>query len=31
MLPPPSMSTDGPDQTLRFLDEVQPLADSIRG
>jgi probable F420-dependent oxidoreductase len=31
VFPPPSMSTDGPDQTLRFLDEVQPLADSIRG
>jgi probable F420-dependent oxidoreductase len=31
VFPPPSMSTDGPDQTLRFLDDVQPLVDTYRG
>ena len=31
VFPPASMSTDGPDQTLRFLDDVQPLVDTYRG
>lgn len=31
VLPPPSMSTEGPDRTLEYLDEVTPVIEPFRG